>query len=264
MVGHPAAKIQFSHENWSSPMFTLRTLVAAVALPVALLAGATACSAATTTPHAASSPSAGTPGSASSPSGAASAAPSVPSAPDASASSGNGTGTGTGTGTGGGAGTGTGAGAGTTALASCTAAAITPTLIAQPQRTSGTTRMAMLQLTNTSGAKCRLKGWASVKLVNASGATVDLPIALVNQPGGATTVDLPPGTTASAGVKWTVCTKSGADCPVGNSMDVVLPNNGGTKGAALDGFPAPERSDITVKSMQIGTIQPSREGVVAW
>jgi hypothetical protein len=32
----------------------------------------------------------------------------------------------------------------------------------------------------------------------------------------------------------------------------------------LEGFPAPERGDLTMASLRIGSIQPSRQGVVAW
>ncbi|MFI5933214.1 hypothetical protein [Actinoplanes sp. NPDC051494] len=34
--------------------------------------------------------------------------------------------------------------------------------------------------------------------------------------------------------------------------------------AELEGFPAPEKSTITMASLQIGSLQPIRQGVVAW
>jgi hypothetical protein len=34
--------------------------------------------------------------------------------------------------------------------------------------------------------------------------------------------------------------------------------------AELEGFPNPAAGDITMKSLQIGSLQPIRQGVVAW
>jgi hypothetical protein len=155
-------------------------------------------------------------------------------------------------------------GAGTSQIAACTATGIKADLIGQSQASTATTRMAMLQLTNTSAHPCRLYGWAGVTLTNAAGETVPVPTTKVSQPGAPTTADLPPGTTASAGIKWTICDKGASDCPVGNGLMVSVPGGTATVPANLTEFPAPEKSDITMKSLQIGSIQPSKQGVVAW
>jgi hypothetical protein len=156
------------------------------------------------------------------------------------------------------------AAAGSGQVAQCAAADIKPAVIGQEQRTSGGTRMAMVELTNVSGRPCRLQGWATVFLVDAAGQRVQVPTVEVAQPGESVPVDLPAGTSASAGIKWTVCDKASADCPTGNGLQVGLPKSTSGKDADLSEFPAAEKSDITMKSLQIGTIQPSHEGVVAW
>lgn len=149
-------------------------------------------------------------------------------------------------------------------VAPCTAADIKPTVIGQAQRTSGATRMAIVELTNASAHPCRLEGWASVTLVDAAGQLVQVPTVKVAQPGAPVPVDLAPGTSASAGIKWTACDKASADCPTGNGLQVGLPRSTSTRDAELSEFPAAEKSDITMKSLQLGSIQPSHQGVVAW
>lgn len=153
---------------------------------------------------------------------------------------------------------------GSAPAAACALADIKPTVIGQPQRTSGTTRMAIVELTNVSTRPCRLNGWASVALLNAAGDVVVVPSTNVQEPGAPVPVDLPPGASASAGIKWTICDKASADCPTGNTLMVGLPNGSGAKNAELTDFPAAEQSDLTMKQLQVGSLQPSAQGVVAW
>ncbi len=149
-------------------------------------------------------------------------------------------------------------------VAACASGDIKADLIEQAQRRTATTDMAILMLTNTSSHPCRLDGWATVTLVNAAGERVPVPTQKVDQPGKPTPADLGPGTSAAAGIKWTVCDKGNGDCPVGNSLLVTLPNSNASVPAKLSEFPASEKSNITMKSLEIGSIQPSRQGVVAW
>jgi hypothetical protein len=147
--------------------------------------------------------------------------------------------------------------------APCGKAAVKATVALQPQRIHGDTLMAMLQLTNTSDASCTLTGWATVLLTNAADDAEDVPVRKVEQPGPSTTVKLGPGTTASAGIKWTRCDKADGDCPTGNFLRVLLPG-GAEVETELEGFPAPEQNNLTMSELQIGTLQPSHQGVVAW
>ncbi|NJC71310.1 DUF4232 domain-containing protein [Planosporangium thailandense] len=153
---------------------------------------------------------------------------------------------------------------GSAQTAVCALADVKPTVIAQPQRTAGATRMAIVELTNVSSRSCRLEGWASVALLNAAGGVVVVPSSNVAQPGAPVPVDLPSGSSASAGIKWTVCDKASAECPTGNTLMIGVPKSSGAKDAELTDFPAAERSDITIKQLEIGSLQPSAQGVVAW
>jgi hypothetical protein len=149
-------------------------------------------------------------------------------------------------------------------LATCASGDIKADLIEQPQRLTATSDMAILLLTNVSARRCRLNGWATVTLGNAHGDRVPVPTQKVEQPGAPTVADVPPGGSAAAGIKWTLCDKSAEDCGVGNSLFVSLPDDSASVPANLAGFPNPEKSNITMKSLQIGSIQPSSQGVVAW
>jgi hypothetical protein len=153
---------------------------------------------------------------------------------------------------------------GSKSIADCTATDLEISLTEQPQRETKTTLMALMFLENKSATTCRLNGWPAVTLRNAANEVVTVPTEQVNQPGAPTTADVKPGTTAAAGIKWTICEKSDEDCPVGNSLFVAAPNSPATVPAELSGFPNPESSNITMKKLQIGSIQSSRQGVVAW
>jgi pyruvate/2-oxoglutarate dehydrogenase complex dihydrolipoamide acyltransferase (E2) component len=149
-------------------------------------------------------------------------------------------------------------------ISECAAADLRISLTGQPQRETRTTLMAMMLLENKSGRTCRLNGWPAVTLRNAANEVVPVPTSRVDQPGAPVTTDLKPGFSAAAGIKWTVCEKSDDACPVGNSLFVAPPNSPSTVPAELSGFPQPESSNITMKKLQIGSIQSSRQGVVAW
>ncbi|GAA1279618.1 hypothetical protein GCM10009658_21960 [Planotetraspora silvatica] len=146
----------------------------------------------------------------------------------------------------------------------CMAADLKVTLTEQPQRREGTSRMAFVQLTNASSRTCDVDGWPVITLANAADEAVTVPSKNVAEPGKPVPVDLAPGRGVFAGIKWTICDKAAADCPTGNTIKVGLAKGGPLVVATLEGFPNSEQSGITVKSLQVGTLQPSNQGVVAW
>ncbi|MEO3874322.1 DUF4232 domain-containing protein [Nonomuraea sp. B12E4] len=109
-----------------------------------------------------------------------------------------------------------------------------------------------------------MAGWPMIALTDTAGEAVTVPTENVAQPGESVPAELAPGSGAFAGIKWTTCDKAATDCPAGNTVKVGLAKGGPLVAATLEGFPDPEQSGITFKSLQIGTIQPSRQGVVAW
>lgn len=124
--------------------------------------------------------------------------------------------------------------------------------------------MGLVALTNKTDAPCLVEGRASISLRNAAGETVEVPTDEVDEPGPATAITLKPGTTAFQGIKWIPCDKGPASCPTGNSLSYNLEASTDGPYAKLSGFPNGEASDLTMKSLMIGTLQPSTQGVVAW
>ena len=141
---------------------------------------------------------------------------------------------------------------------------VTVNVTFQPQASAGKHRSGLVTVTNSSDHSCKVRGHFAIAPINPANETIDVPQELVNQPGRPVTVNLKPGTSAFAGIKWTVCDKADSGCRVGNSMRYNLQSSGHGEVAELEGFPRPEKNDITMSSIQIGTLQPSRQGVVAW
>jgi hypothetical protein len=137
------------------------------------------------------------------------------------------------------------------------------TITAQPGEDK-TIQRGLVAVTNTAGRACTVRGWLSITLVNAADEPVSVPTRTVEEPGPAEAIEIRPGTTAFAGIKWTVCDKADANCGVGNTIRYSLTRSTNGPVAKLDGFPAAERSGITMKSLLIGTLQPATQGVVAW
>jgi uncharacterized protein DUF4232 len=152
----------------------------------------------------------------------------------------------------------------TSTVSGCLNNDVTVNVTFQPQAISGNHRSGLVTVTNSSRHTCKVRGHFAIAPINPAGETVEVPLDLVDQPGKAVTINLKPGTSAFAGIKWTVCDKADSDCRVGNSLRYNLQSSGNGKVAELEGFPRPEANAITMRSLQIGTLQPSRQGVVAW
>jgi hypothetical protein len=145
----------------------------------------------------------------------------------------------------------------------CDAASLHASLTMQSDFAQGAPQVAMLGLENTSKTTCTLSGWATVRLTNAANEMVAVPTTKVAEPGPSTSFALPPGTTGFAGIKWTACDKASDSCPTGNSLQVLAPN-GQPVATELAEFPSGESSNLTMSKLQVGTLQPSHQGVVAW
>lgn len=122
----------------------------------------------------------------------------------------------------------------------------------------------MVVVTNNGERGCTVSGWLSFTLVNAAGEPVQVPARKVEEPGGPTDVVIEAGASAFAGIKWTTCDKADSACATGNTIRWSLTGSAEGPAAELEGFPAPERHGITMAALRIGTVQPSRQGVVAW
>jgi len=140
---------------------------------------------------------------------------------------------------------------------------VSVTVTLQPGRSDGRSR-ALVAVTNRSGFPCRVEGHAAISLVDPADEVAEVPTRNVDQPGPSVPAVLRPGVAAFEGISWTPCDKGSDSCHVGNTLRFSLQS--GTDGpvATLSGFPDPEANRITMASLLIGTLQPARQGVVAW
>ena len=122
----------------------------------------------------------------------------------------------------------------------------------------------LVTIANRSGTACRVDGRVFVSLYNAADERVQLPTVPVDEPGEPVDILLRPGTGAFQGIKWEACDRDDSDCPTGNTLRGSLAASKRGVVMAQENFPDPSRSLITMKSLQLGTIQPSTQGVVAW
>jgi len=122
----------------------------------------------------------------------------------------------------------------------------------------------LVTVENRGGSPCRVDGRVFVGLYNAADERVPVPARSVNEPGKAVDILLRPGTGAFQGIKWVACDRDDSDCPTGNTIRGSLSASSRGVVAELEDFPDPNRSLITMASVQLGTLQPSTQGVVAW
>lgn len=126
--------------------------------------------------------------------------------------------------------------------------------------------LGLLTLTNVSKNNVTIKGWPSLVFLNAANEAVAVPVKQVNVPGAASSITVPPGRTAFAGVKWAVGDKADPKTFVATSVQLTPPNASGrinTKIVGTDG-----RSggyvEFDMTSVQVGTLQPSSQGVLVF
>ncbi|MFV2083097.1 DUF4232 domain-containing protein [Micromonospora sp. LOL_021] len=125
--------------------------------------------------------------------------------------------------------------------------------------------VAMLELTNDSAAPCQLDGWVTLAFERADRSPVDVAQRQVEQPGPPVATDLDPGESAFAGVKWATCDPASTDCAVATTVRVGAPGDSTTVVARTVGLDGEEAvGELPVADVQIGSIQPSAQGVVAW
>jgi hypothetical protein len=145
----------------------------------------------------------------------------------------------------------------------CKTQDVAVTITAQPGDDPAVQR-GLVAVTNTAKQACTVHGWLSITLINAANQPAGVPSRTVEEPGPPEDIEIKPGTTAFAGIKWTTCDKADTTCGVGNTIRYSLTKTTNGPVAKLDGFPSAETSGITMKSLQIGTLQPATQGVVAW
>jgi hypothetical protein len=147
----------------------------------------------------------------------------------------------------------------------CRSSDIAITIIAQSDDpTAAGTQRALIAIVNNSPRACRVDGRVHVRLYNAADEQLPIPTKNVDEPGEATDMILRSGGGAFQGMKWQTCNRDQDGCPAGNTFRGSLESSGAGVVAQQEGFPAEVESRITMSSLQLGTLQPSPEGVVAW
>lgn len=124
--------------------------------------------------------------------------------------------------------------------------------------------LALLALTNGSTTTCQLDGWVTLAFESADRSPVDVAQQQVEQPGPPVATELDPGESAFAGVKWATCDPGSSDCGVAFTVRVGAPGDSATVVARVIGVDGAEVARLLVAELQIGSIQPSTQGVVAW
>jgi hypothetical protein len=124
--------------------------------------------------------------------------------------------------------------------------------------------LALLALTNNGAATCGLDGWATLAFESADRSLVEVAQRQVEHPGPPVAAELDPGESAFAGVKWDSCDPGSSDCGVATTVRVGAPGDSATVVARVIGVDGTEVVRLLVANLQIGSIQPSTQGVVAW
>ncbi|MEV6633256.1 protein kinase [Actinoplanes sp. NPDC051470] len=145
----------------------------------------------------------------------------------------------------------------------CKSADVSVTISAQDDTPDAPgTHRALISVVNESGDRCRVDGRVFVRLYDAADGRIDVRTASVDEPGEALDTTLFPGGGAFQGMKWVACDRN--ECPAASTFRASLESSATGVVAQMDGFPDPGTPRIAMTSLQLGTLQPSRQGVVAW
>lgn len=122
---------------------------------------------------------------------------------------------------------------------------------------------ALLTLTNSGSQSVTIQGWPTLKFLGANNGALAVPEQKVEKPGAGPSITLAPGRTAFAGVKWVLGDKADTSTFVATSVTVTPPNHTAVKANLIgtDGKVA-GYLELPLKSVQIGTLQPSSQGVL--
>jgi hypothetical protein len=162
----------------------------------------------------------------------------------------------------------------TTRTFTTAAAPTTTTRTAAPPATASFTAeldiqrqdVGMITLTNTSGHTVTVQGWSTLTFSNAHGDTLDVPTQKVQVPGPGPSITVVAGGSVFAPVQWTDGDKADDSTFVADSVGVVPPGAHqpvDTKLVGVDGT-TPGYYEFDLKSVKIGTFQPSTHNLIAF
>lgn len=123
----------------------------------------------------------------------------------------------------------------------------------------------VLDLKNISDEDCELGSWVNLTPTDMAGEKIETPTDYVNEPGPDEDLTLAPGKTAFAGVKYEPGRKTDPNAQVATGFAAtpsdmtgeIIPEVKGTDGAG-------NTMEFPINSLQVGTLQESPQGVVAF
>ena len=126
--------------------------------------------------------------------------------------------------------------------------------------------LGLLSVQNNGKAKATIDGWPTLTFLNAANEPVAVPVKKVNIPGAAGSITLAPGQNAFAGVKWTDGDKASASTFVATTIEVTPPGSSTAVVANVIGTNGKKQSyyEFDITSVQVGTLQPSTQGVLVF
>ncbi|MGW1677056.1 DUF4232 domain-containing protein [Saccharopolyspora sp. NPDC002376] len=123
----------------------------------------------------------------------------------------------------------------------------------------------LLAATNESEQTCTVNGYPSLVGTDMSGADIDVPTKQVDVPGAPISFEVGPGQTAFAGVKIETGDKSDSDVRVATGFKASMPDGEGDVNADIVIDPgAGDYAEFPIKSMEIGSLQPTAQGVTVF
>ncbi|HKN98533.1 MAG TPA: DUF4232 domain-containing protein [Pseudonocardiaceae bacterium] len=126
--------------------------------------------------------------------------------------------------------------------------------------------LGLLALTNTAKRPVTVQGWPTLAFYDAADESLAVPVRQVDVPGAGPKITIGPGETAFAGVRWAVGDKADPKTFVATSLRLTPP--GGSQPVTVsvigtDGQVA-EFPEFDVTAAEIGTLQPSSQGVLVF
>jgi hypothetical protein len=120
----------------------------------------------------------------------------------------------------------------------------------------------ILVVTNKGAEPLTVDGWPTLSFLNAANGSLAVPVRKVSQPGAATRTTIQPGQSAFAGVKLIFGDKADNDTYVATTTNLTIPGAPTTVVSLIgDDGHAAEYPELDLKSVQVGTFQPSMQGV---
>lgn len=126
--------------------------------------------------------------------------------------------------------------------------------------------LGLLSIVNNATTKTTINGWPTLTFLNAANESVAVPVKKVNIPGAPTSITLQPGGGAFAGVKWTNGDKGSDSTFVATTIEVTPPGSKTPVVANVIGTNGKKQTyyEFDITSVQVGTMQPSTEGVLVF